>query len=707
MNSENTISTKVEQTIAELSLSEKISALSGAFTQEELFEKSSEVVNGEKLFHYNLIPYPTGRVAPLDLQPVRFVDGPRGAVCGNSTCFPVSMARGASFDPDLEARIGEAIGREIRAAGGNYFGGVCINILRHPAAGRAQETYGEDMHHLGEMGAALVRGVQRHNVMACVKHYACNNIENSRFDVSVELDDRTLHEIYLPHFKRCVDEDAASIMGAYNRVRGDQCCESALLLQKILREMWGFDGFTISDFFMGVRSAVKAINAGLDIEMPCRMHYVADLDGAVQRGEVDEATIDESLRRILRTALRYELADDPEDYSPGIVCSREHVALAREAAQKSMVLLRNEQAGGKPALPINLESVTKLALVGQLADVENIGDHGSSRVYPPYIVTPKQGISERLKERGVELATAFDNDDVAAAKRAATGADAAIVVAGCTHSDEGEYIPTDLLSEDQKAEAGDRGFLGGDRESLRLKPDEIELIRAVAEVNDRVIVVLIGGSAFILEDVIEQVQAIVFAWYPGMEGGNAIADTLFGDYNPGGKLPFTIPTTEEHLAYFSNEVDEIDYDYYHGYMLVDKEGVQPRYPFGFGLSYSHFAYSNASAQIDGEGKSAVLRASVDVENSGELAGDDVAQLYIGFAGSPVERPAKVLSGFSREHLKPGERRTVRFEVPLSRLGYFDAGRGEFTDGPECSELTVSLGNSSAAGDLQSVSVSIR
>ncbi len=707
MTTKAEVERKVEETIASLSLPEKISALSGAFTPEEFFEKSSEVINGERVFHYNLIPYPTGPVAPLDLEPVRFVDGPRGAVCGNSTCFPVSMARGASFDTDLEERVGEAIGREIRAAGGNYFGGVCINILRHPAAGRAQETYGEDMHLLGEMGAALVRGVQRHNVMACVKHYACNNIENSRFDVNVELDDRTLHEIYLPHFRRCVEEGAASFMGAYNLVRGDQCCESPLLLQKILREMWGFDGFTISDFLKGVRSAVKAINAGLDIEMPCRMHYVADLEGAVQRGEVDEATIDESLRRVLRTALRFELADDPQEYSAQVVCSSEHIALAREAAQKSMVLLRNEAAGGKPALPINPESVRKLALVGQLADVENIGDHGSSRVYPPYIVTPKQGIAERLKERGVELATAFDNGDIAAAKRAASGADAAVVVAGCTHSDEGEYIPTDLLSEDQKAEAGDRGFLGGDRESLRLKPDEIELIRAVSEVNDRVILVLIGGSAFILEDVVEQVQAVVFAWYPGMEGGNAIADVLFGEYNPGGKLPFTIPTTEEHLAYFSNEVDEIDYDYYHGYMLVDKESHRPRYPFGFGLSYTRFDYSNASARIDGEGTTAVLRASVDVENAGEVAGDDVAQLYVGFHGSPVERPAKVLSGFSREHLAPGERRTVRFEVPLSRLGYFDAGRGEFTDTPECEELTVSLGNGSGPEDLHSVSVPVR
>lgn len=259
---------------------------------------------------YNPVPIRTNGVPRLGVEPVAFTDGPRGVVMGNSTCFPVAMARGASFDRDLERRVGDVIGKEARAQGANYFAGICINLLRHPAWGRAQETYSEDPYHLGEMGAMLVESVQSHNVMACLKHYAVNNIENSRFFVDVKADARTMHEVYLPHFKRGVEAGAASLMGAYNLYEGNQSCESEWLLTDVLREEWGFEGFTISDFIYGVRHTKQAIEAGLDIEMPLPIHYNRHLLKAVEEGEIAEAVIDTSVLRMLRTQLVFSSSPD-------------------------------------------------------------------------------------------------------------------------------------------------------------------------------------------------------------------------------------------------------------------------------------------------------------------------------------------------------------------------------------------------------------
>ena len=248
--SKDTIRHFVEAMLPQLTLDEKIGIMSGQVTEKKLLDDLFV------LEHYNVKPYPTMPIERLGLPNVRFVDGPRGVVAGSATCFPVSMARGATFDRDLEEAIGRAIGAEIRAQGGNYYGGVCINLPRNPRWGRAQECYGEDSYHLGEMGAALTRGVQSQNVMACIKHYAMNSIENARFKADVFADKRTLHEVYLPHFKRCIQEGAASVMGAYNKVYGEQASESKYLLKDILRDKWHFDGFTLSDFLWAVKDGV-------------------------------------------------------------------------------------------------------------------------------------------------------------------------------------------------------------------------------------------------------------------------------------------------------------------------------------------------------------------------------------------------------------------------------------------------------------------
>jgi beta-glucosidase len=251
---EDQIAQITEEYLSRMTLDEKIAQMSGDGRLSK---------NIDTMIRYNQEPLPAGENHRLGIPGIRFSDGPRGVVMYNSTAFPVPMARAASWDIDLEERIGDAIGVEARSQGANFFGGVCINLPRHPAWGRSQETFGEDPYLLGEMGAALIRGVQRH-IMACVKHFACNSIENSRYYVDVKVDERTLREIYLPHFKRCIDEGAASLMGAYNKVNGEFCCHNRHLLIDILKEEWGFEGFVISDFIDGVKDATAA-SSGLDI----------------------------------------------------------------------------------------------------------------------------------------------------------------------------------------------------------------------------------------------------------------------------------------------------------------------------------------------------------------------------------------------------------------------------------------------------------
>ena len=419
---------------------------------------------------YNETAYVAGEVPRLGLPGIRFSDGPRGVVMGHATAFPVPMARGATFDPDLEERVGDVIGVECRALGANLFGGVCVNLLRHPAWGRAQETFGEDPHHLGEMGAALVRGVQRH-VMACVKHFACNSMEDARFRVDVSVDEDDLRDVYLPHFRRCVDEGAAAVMTAYNRVNGERCGHHHHLLTEVLKGEWGFDGFVMSDFVFGVRSGA-AVAAGQDLEMPFRWRF-RSLARHVRQGTVTAERVDDAARRLVRQQVRFAdrtaRPDRPGRYAPEVVASAEHRALAREVAERSMVLLRNETvlasgtaataASGAdddraPVLPLDPERVQSLAVLGGLAAVPVTGDHGSSHVRAPGVVTLLDGL-RAAGERFVINVAHLPGDDLDAARLAASAADVAVVVVGTTHRDEGENVPG----------------RGGDRRSLALHPD--------------------------------------------------------------------------------------------------------------------------------------------------------------------------------------------------------------------------------------------
>ncbi|MBD3352487.1 MAG: glycosyl hydrolase [Candidatus Lokiarchaeota archaeon] len=598
---------------------------------------------------YNKEPYPTGGEPELGIPPIQFTDGPRGIVLNESTCFPVSMARGATWDIELEEKVGNIIGIEGRSLGGNYYGGVCINLLRHPSWGRAQETYGEDSYHLGEMGAALTRGVQRH-MMACAKHYACNSMENARFKVNVKISERTLREIYLRHFKRCVDEGVASIMSAYNKVNGKFCGHNRHLLRKILKEDWKFDGFVVSDFLLGVRNGAAAVNAGLDIEMPYgwRMRP-KKLYREIYNGNIPLEYIDDSVLRILRKKIQFHDIGNPNLYRQDQVACKEHIALALEVAQKSMVLLKNE----RDYLPLDKDEIKKIAVIGELADTPNIGDKGSSRVYPPYVITPYQGIKSLLNDSAEVICN--DGRKQEEVIQVVKGVDVVVIVAGFTHKEEGEFVFSK----------------GGDRDSLTLKEKDERLILSISQINKNCIVVLQGGSAIMMENWNKKVPAIIMSWYSGMEGGNALADIIFGNVNPCAKLPFVIPKSEKDLPYFDKSAKSIEYGYYHGYRLLDKESKEPAFPFGFGLSYTNFEYSNLKVEDEEISPKDKLRVSVTVKNTGNMDGEEIVQLYIGYNGSKVDRPAKDLKGFAKILVKKGESKNVEFELDPRDLAYYD------------------------------------
>jgi beta-glucosidase len=525
-----------------------------------------------------------------------------------------------------------------------------------------------------------VEAVQANNVMGCAKHFALNSIDETRNKVDVRVDERTLREVYLPHFKRLAYADVASFMSSYNRVNGDYAAESRHLLREILKQEWGYRGFVMSDFFAGVYDGKKGALAGLDLEMPWTVAYGKKLQAAVESADVPAALVDEAVLRLLRRKIDYATRPDPIPYPASLVRAAEHVALTREAAEKSLVLLKNDGL-----LPLDASSLKSLAVVGRLADAPNLGDYGSSRVYPPAgtVVTVVAGLRSRLGARVVHEPGA----DLAKAKAAARAADAVVVVAGFDQSDEGEYIP-------QKP---NKDEWGGDREDLALKAVDRTLIEAVAAENPKTIVVLVGGSAITVEAWEQKAAAILHAFYPGEQGGTAIARILTGEVNPSGKLPFTVPKDASQLPPFDNRSLRVEYGYYHGYTLADKKGFEPRYPFGYGLSYTKYAYANLALDSARVREDGTVTAFVDVTNGGSRAGEEIVQLYAGFPASKVDRPVKLLRAFEKVALLPGETKRIALPLRAKDLAYYDAAaKGWVVDR---AVHTVLVGPTSRPSDL--------
>jgi beta-glucosidase len=667
---------RVEAVLAEATLAEKIAMMSGRGFFSDI--KADAGVWGAR-------PYRAGGgLDRLGVPALWFTDGPRGVARGQSTCFPCTMARGASFDADLERRIGEAMAIEVRAQGCNLSGAICINLLRHPAWGRAQETYGEDPVHLGAMGAALGRGLQAHNVIATVKHFALNSMENARFKVDVQIDDRALHEVYLPHFKAVLDAGAMSVMSAYNKLNGEYCGQNSHLLTSILRHEWGFTGFVHSDWVLGVYQPYGAA-AGLDIENPEPVVFGPRLQAAVEAGSIAPATIDTACRRILTTLYTVMAAPDPlPDYPEHLVSSPAHDALALEAAEKSAVLLRNDGV-----LPLDPARLGRLAVLGRLASLVNTGDNGSSRVRPLHVVTPMAGLVSALGEARIVTG---DESDLPAAAAACADADAVLVVVGLTANEEGEFIPGGItLGQDEQselppetdptiakamAETAKRRprSIGGDRTNLALPADQLALIDTAIASGRPVIVWIIAGSAVTVEGWHDRVTAIVQGFYAGQQGGTAMARLLLGEVSPSGRLPFSVAADPVHYPHFDRDARQIRYDHWHGYALLARDGVRARFPFGHGLGYARL--DSRLLRLIRTGDSLVTH--VAVTNHGTMAADHVVLLWAEAPGQVQPCWPRKLAGFARANgVGPRETRIITIDIPLQRLRWRDPATSQW------------------------------
>jgi beta-glucosidase len=641
---------------------------------------------------YHKSPFRAAAVERLGLSGFAFSDGPRGVVVDQATCFPVSMARGASWDLELEERIGEAIGQELRAVGADLYGGVCVNVLRHPAWGRAQETYGEDPLHVGEMGAALTRGIQRH-AMACVKHLACNSMENARFSVDITVDEVALHEVYLPQFKRIVDEGVAAVMSAYNSVNGDWCGQNRALLTDVLRTEWGFTGYVISDWIFGLRDAGRSLHAGLDVEMPYRMVRADHLLDDLQAGDTSWDEVDRSVERVVAAQLRFaEVLQRP---TPGreVLANPSHRSLAREAAAKSVVLLRNQSLDGSPVLPLDLAPGGSIALIGELATAVNLGDGGSSDVWAPEVVTMADGLRAALPDLAIRI---DDGSDLQRCAAVAATSDVAVLVVGYTKDDEGEYIGeattvalaglfpgaddpalverfSASIAEERSIErpvhasptVASPGFsMGGDRTSLHLRDHHVAMIQAVTAANPRCVAVIVAGSAVVISEWDRTVPAIVQSWYSGMEGGHGVAEVLTGAVDACGRLPFSVPEHASDLPDFDADAEAFTYDYWHGYWHLDRQGIAPAYPFGFGLSYTTFELKAASA----ESADGTINLTATMQNTGLRQGADVVQVYARRLGA--DRPARLI-GFKRVEVAPNADAIIELDIDTETLAERD------------------------------------
>ena len=655
---------------------------------------------------------PSGGNKKLDIPTLLFTDGHKGVTAGGRfTAFPSTLLRGASFDKDLEYRIGQAMSSEAEAAGANLIGGCTANLLRNPRGGRSEESYGEDTYLSGEMATAMVKGVQKSGkIMANGKHFALYSIENNRFNVDVKVDERALREVYLPQFKKMVQEgDLASMMSGYNKVNGVYCSENKHLLTDILRNEWGYKGFVVSDWIYGTYSTAKALKAGLNIEMPMKHYFSKDsIMYAIKTNQITWKDVDNAVLPILKQKLKYGQNDSHRLDASTIQKNR---ALSQEAAEKGMVLLKNECV-----LPFSQNKVKTILLVGELAKYHNLGEFTYIPDVPKRLrITPYKGMKNVLKDTNVSV-WYTDGKNKDELEKLASRADAIVVCAGFTSIDEAENFHT---SEGQPIlpVVG-----GGDRDNLNLHPDDIALINLCSRYDKKnMVVVLFGGGTPVVSNWINRTSALLVGGIPGMQGGNALANILFGKVNPSGKLPYSIYENENDYPSFPNshlqaqqpwEINEkkfqspfeVKYDYYLGYTLAEKNKIAVSYPFGYGLSYTKFAIDNISTNKQSYSEDDMIEVTCKVTNAGKMQGGEVVQAYVGFENAKVERPAKVLKAFSKVYLSSNQSQNVKLQIPVKDLAYWDVETQSWK--VEKIQYTIYVGNSSKAEDLQKVEITV-
>lgn len=591
-------------------------------------------------------------------------DGPAGvARFTGVTAFPAPITLAASWDRDLVQRWGTAMAAEERGKGVMIQLGPMMNMVRSPLAGRNFESFGEDPYLAAELAARDVQGIQSQKVVATAKHYVGNEQETNRVGSDSEVDERTLHEIYYAPFEASVAVGAGAVMCSFNRLNTIFACENPTSLSDLKTQM-GFSGWVMSDWG-ATQSTVDAANAGLDMEMPVGA-YFAQLGSAIANGSVQQQRLDDMVTRIFTSLIRVGVLDDPPGGLPSTnVTSPEHTQLALEAASAGITLLKNDQF----ALPLGTD-VKSIVVVGSAGSTSpySLGG-GSAFVTGDYVASPLTAL-QNLAGSGVSI-NFNDGTDLDATRSAAGAADAAIVFASVNSSE------------------------GVDRTSLALDFGMDDVIAAVAAVNARTVVVLDVPSA-VLMPWLDSVRAVLVAWYPGQENGNAIAPVLLGTVNPSGKLPVTFPASIDDLPRTSSaSIVSYDEQLAIGYRLLDANGQQPLFPFGFGLSYTHYQYSDLALAPDTSGS---LQVSFSLENTGGRAGTETAEVYLGFPAAAGE-PPKVLRGFQRVTLAAAEQTRVTIELPPVAFSYWNTTVHARTIAS--GRYQVFVGGSSSALTLQS------
>ncbi|MBS9373146.1 glycoside hydrolase family 3 C-terminal domain-containing protein [Rhodococcus sp. B50] len=615
-------------------------------------EEKASLMSGLDFWH-------TEPVARENIPSIMLTDGPHGVRKQTAegdhlglhssvpaTCFPPAVALGCSFDPELLERVGAALGAEAHALQVGVLLGPGINIKRSPLCGRNFEYLSEDPLLSGVLGAALVRGMQSQGVGASLKHFAANNQETDRMRVSADVDPRPLREIYLRAFERVVrDAQPWTVMCSYNRINGVYSSRNPWLLTDVLRGEWGFEGLVVSDWG-AVDDRVASLLAGLDLEMPSTGGRTdAEIVAAVRAGTVDESVLDTAATRVVELVQKAVAASDPD----ATLDTDAHHALAREAAGQSIVLLRNEN----DLLPLATDA--NIAVIGELARTPRYQGAGSSRIEPTRLDNALDEIRS-LSGREVPFAAgyALDGSDSAElvdeAVTLAAAADIAIVFLG---------VPAELESE------------GFDRDDLELPQSQTALLDAVLTTNPNVVVVLSNGGVVRMSGFADRVPALVEGWLLGQAGGGAVADVLYGQVNPSGRLAETVPVRLEDTPAHTNFPGEHGHVRYGeglfvGYRSYDARRLDVSFPFGHGLSYTTFEYADAAVESDGD-----ITVHVTVTNTGDRAGAEVVQVYVGVPGSSVARAPRELKGFTKVRLAPGESQRVAVSVRRDDLAYWD------------------------------------
>ncbi len=654
----------------------------------------------------------------LGIPAIKMADGPLGvrSWAGSSaitntakgptqvlaTSFPSGVDMAATWDTALVDREGQAIAQEVKALGRDMILGPTVNINRVPLWGRNFEGYGEDPYLAARLGVAYIKGVQGEGVIPSIKHFAANNEEFERHRIDAHIDERTLHEIYLPAFKAAVEEaNVWTVMSAYNKVNGVHCAESLPLLTDILKKEFDFKGFVVSDWG-STYSTAPTVNAGMDLEMPGgppMLEWISTgntqaagngagwltadkVMAAFKAGEITEATLNDNVSRILRVMFEAGLFDHPHE-GGGEVDTPAQKAVALQGATEGIVLLKN--AGG--LLPLDAAKVHSIAVIGPNAAVARTGGGGSSLVKPKYSIAPLDGIKERAGDSihvRYEMGVAMQGENAAlntpeahakmlqAATEAAAQADVAVIVVGRSPRLETENY---------------------DVKKMDLPAGQDELIEAVEKANPHTVVVLNTGDPVTMTKWLDSTPALLDMWYGGQEGGHALASILFGDANPSGKLPVTLPKRfEDSPAYGHYPGENLRVDYaegiYVGYRYFDTKHVDPAFPFGFGLSYTTFEYSDLKVRRFKANGSEPIDLSLAVKNAGSRAGAEVVQLYIHEDNPRIDRPVRELKRFQRVELKPGESKTIRFTLDRAAFSYWSPEKRDWVADPGTFEIQV-------------------